>query len=75
MEVLRVLRFVVTDYRGVGSHEDLIRDQNYGFPSICEAHGRRDSISNHAQRARLRNQTWRGVLRREALERREPGRT
>ena len=26
-----VLRFVVTEYRGVGSHGDLIRDQNVVF--------------------------------------------
>ena len=26
-----VLRFVVTEYRGVGSHGDPIRDQSYDF--------------------------------------------
>ena len=28
---VEVLRFVVTDYRGVGSHGDLIRDRNSNF--------------------------------------------
>ena len=28
---VEVLRFVVTEYRGVGSDEDPIRDQSYDF--------------------------------------------
>ena len=28
---VEVLRFVVTEYRGVGSHGDLIRNQNCNF--------------------------------------------
>ena len=32
--LVEVLRFVVTEFRGVGSHEDPIRDQNYDSRSI-----------------------------------------
>ena len=32
--LVEVLRFVVTEFRGVGSHEDPIRDQAHDFRSI-----------------------------------------
>ena len=36
---LEVLRFVVTEYRAMGSHGDLIRDQNCGLGNIWETSG------------------------------------
>ena len=36
---LEVLRFVVSEYRAVGSHRDPIRDQNHDFlPKLLRSH-------------------------------------